>query len=237
MKTVSPQSASVYKLLNDGDELSAHEIADKLNVLPNAIYRVTKKLVDMGLVEQVDTYPLRFKAIPGQTAANLYMINAMQNFRKEFGVATQAISPGKAPTLSLVKGRNNLLRRDAQDARLARYSIDFIVSGHEVPDENILAYRKAITLGAKVRMIIHQEKQAYSKQTKEWQGIGADVRFLPGLDMRLFIYDKKIVYLTSYDPENYGSAFGVRFDYAPLAMQMSQLFEQNWEQAKSIKLR
>lgn len=233
MKTVSPQTANVYKLLNDGKVLSAQEIADELKVLPNAIYRATKKLVDIGLVEQIETYPLRFRAISSQTAANLYMINAMRDFRKEFGVA-QAVRPDKAPTLSLVKGRDNLLRRDAQDAKAARYTIDFIVSGHEVPNETILAYRKAITQGAKVRMIIHQDKQAYSKQTKEWQSIGAEVRFLPGLDMRLFIYDKKIVYLTSYDPENYGSAFGVRFDYPPLAMQMSQLFEQNWEQAKPL---
>jgi hypothetical protein len=52
--------------------------------------------------------------------------------------------------------------------------------------------------------------------------------------MRLFIYDKKIVYLTSFDAKNPGSAFGVRFDYSPLALQMSQLFEQNWQLAVPV---
>jgi sugar-specific transcriptional regulator TrmB len=235
MKTVSRQATSIYKLLNNGRVLTAQEIADELNVLPNAIYRAAKKLVDLGIVEQVETYPTRFKAIPGQTALNLYTMGAIQDFRREFGLVAQAAQTDGVPSISLLKDRKSMLRQDSRDARAAKYSIDFIVSGHEVPDETILAFRKAITVGVTVRMIVHQKEQAYSRQTKEWQKIGVDVRFLPGLDMRLFIYDKRIVYLTSYDPKNPGSAFGVRFNYPPLALQMSQLFEQNWERAKTIQ--
>ena len=219
---------------NNGRALSAQEIADELKVLPNVVYRATKKLIDLGIVEQVEAYPLRFKALPSQTAMSLYMVSMVQDFRREFGLVAQAAQTDGVPTISLLKDRKTMLRQDAKDARAAKYSIDFIVSGHEVPDETILAFRKAITVGAKVRMIVHQKEQAYSQQTKEWRRIGVDVRFLPNLDMRLFIYDKKIVYLTSFDAKNPGSAFGVRFDYSPLALQMSQLFEQNWQLAVPV---
>src|SRR3954464_833920 len=110
IKAASPQADEVFKLLSDGKELSAQEIADHLNILPNAVYRVTKKLSDMGLVEEVDSYPVRFKAVPAQMAMSLYMVAAAHSFRREFGLSQPA--SGKKtndPSISLIKDRPNLL--------------------------------------------------------------------------------------------------------------------------------
>jgi sugar-specific transcriptional regulator TrmB len=243
IKTVSPQTSEVYKLLSDSRALSAQEIADELGILPNAVYRVAKKLMDMGLVEELGGYPVRFQAVPAQTALSLYLVAATQNFRREFGLASLArpgatgrgrTEAGDSPTISLVKDRPSFLRRELVDTRVARQSIDLIVSGHEVPDENILSFRKAVLRGVRIRKIIHQPEQARSELTKMWQDIGVHVRFLPNLDMRLIIFDKRITYITSYDPKKPGSAFGVRFEYVPLAVQMTEVFEQNWQKAEEL---
>lgn len=235
IKTVSVQTSAVYKLLSNGRALSAQEIAEELGTLPNAVYRVAQKLVSMGMVEQLDSYPVRFKALPAQTALSLYMVAATQNFKREFGLTqTAATVVSDVPTISLIKDRPSLLRREEVDVRAATQSVDFIVSGHEVPDATMLAFRKAVTIGVPVRMIIHQSSQINSRQTAKWKEIGVQIRYLPDFEMRLFIFDKQTVYMTSYDTKKPNSAFGVRFAYVPLALQMSEVFEQNWQKAKKL---
>ena len=235
MKTVSPQTAEIYKLLNQGRALSAQEIAKRLEILPNAVYRVTRKLMDLGMIEELDGYPARFQALPAQTALGLYLVVAGQNFKREFGLSNPATNKQESgPTISLIKDRPALLRREVAELAHTRQSVDFVVSGHAVPDETMFAFRKATIKGVEVRMIIHQPEQARSKQPGLWKEIGAEVRYLPDFDMRLFIYDRRVTYLTSYDAKKPGSAFGVRFDYVPLALQMSEVFEQNWLKAREL---
>ncbi len=235
IKAASPQAADVYRLLCDAEELTAQDIADKLGILPNAVYRVAKKLMDIGLIEEISSYPVRFKAVPAQTALSLYMVAAAQNFRREFGLTSMPKAKiDTSPTISLIKDRQSLLARTATDARVSRESIDLIVSGHGIPDDNFMAYRKAAKLGVSIRKIVHQQEQTKGQWIDMWKEIGASVRYLPNFEMRMFIYDKRVVYITSFDSGKRGSAFGVRFEYVPLALHMTELFEQNWQKAKQL---
>ena len=235
LKTTSPQARAVYKLLDDGQELNAQQIADKLDVVPNSVYRLTKKLVDIGVVEEVASYPTRYRAVPLQTALSFYLLAASYNFRREFGLdRVRAIKVGNSPAIGLIKDRPSLLARATQDVRTTHESIDIIVSGHELPDDLYLAHRKAVIQGARIRRIVHQKDRRYTQENKLWKELGAEVRYLPDFSLRMLIYDKRIVYIASFDPDNPKGAFGVRFEYEPLAMQMTELFEQNWLQASEV---
>lgn len=215
--------------------MTAREIANEIDILPNAVYRVAKKLTDLGMIEKLGDYPARYRALPVQAAMSYYLMAATNSFRKEFGVQKPSPSAKQhGPTISLIKDRPSMLRRGASDANVAKQSIDIVVSGHEVPDETVMAYRRAITLGIPIRMIIHQKTQIDGFQVKLWKEIGVEMRYLPDLEVRMIIYDKQVVYITSYDAKSPGSAFGVRFAYEPLALQMSELFEQNWQKAKKL---
>ena len=68
VKTVSEQGAEIYKLLEGCESMTAKEIAWKLDILPNAVYRVTEKLAALGMVRKIESYPLRFKAVPSRSA-------------------------------------------------------------------------------------------------------------------------------------------------------------------------
>lgn len=235
IKTASPQTQEVYRLLNDSGELTVQEIADQIGIVPNSVYRLTEKLIKLGLVEEVRGYPVRYHAIPVQTAMSFYLLAASQNFRREYGLSQKAaVKAGNSPVISLIKDRPSLLKRSAQDIRAAHESIDIIVSGHELPDEMYQAHIKAKAQGARIRRIVHQKDRRFTKENQIWKEMGAEVRYLPDFSLRMLIYDKKIVYITSFDPESPASAFGVRFEYEPLAMQMTELFEQNWQKALEI---
>ncbi len=235
IKTVSEQTAEVYKLLSTGRTLRVQEIAKELGVLPNGIYRATDKLVDIGAIETVEGYPVSFRAVPAHTALNLYLTATAQNFKRTLGVTSQTTQPtGTEPKISLIKDRESMLLRSTRDIRKAERSIDFVVSGLMVPDDTYLAYRQAIAKGVKVRAIVQVRHEVGGKRLEQWKELGIAVRYLPDLRLRLLIYDRRITYIASQDPQNQSSGFGIRFEYKPLAEQMTNLFEQNWQKAQEL---
>jgi hypothetical protein len=67
-----------------------------------------------------------------------------------------------------------------------------------------------------------------------YQDMGAEVRYLPNSGIRLFVFDGRTAVLTSYDEDQSGRAFGIRFTYPPVAAQLDQLFEQRWSEAQAL---
>jgi sugar-specific transcriptional regulator TrmB len=235
--TVSPQAVAIYRRLDSQQSYSAQNIANELNILPNTVYRAIKELTGLGLVERVESYPLSFKKASPQKAMSLYLQAAAQNFRHQFGTKPESlITTAEEPLVTLVKDRSDMLHRENSDVRAAIQSIDFIVSGLEVPDAMVLAFRKAATVGVAIRAIVQQKRETSSERLERWQELGATVKYLPGLKLRLVVIDQRISYLTSYNPSDRNSAFGVRFDYEPLAVQMSEVFEQNWQHAQTLNI-
>ncbi len=236
MKPVTPQAKTIYKLLSKKGALSAQQIGEELGVLPNAVYRSADKLIGLGMVCQLDSYPVQYKAVPANVALNWYLLAAAQGFRQEFSVTVS--SAGKtqpSPSITFIKDRQSLLKRTNNDTTRSRDSINFIVSGIEVPDETILAYRKAITKGAKVRVLVQRKQETTTEKLEKWQDIGAAVRQSENIGVRLFVFDSRVVYFTSYNAASKGKAFGIRFEYEPLANLMNELFEQHWQASKPLR--
>lgn len=238
MKTVSEQSADVYRLLEEKKEpLTANQIADELKILPNAVYRVANKLIDIGMLQKEGSYPVYFKAVGTNSAMNWYLLAVAESFREEFTQKSKKLikkNSSNFPSISFIKDRESLLIKTNQDARQAKKSIDFVVSGLEVPDATVLAFRKPAVKGVKIRAIVQRKKEASKEKLEKWQDIGAYVKYLPDIGIRMFIFDSSIVYLTSYSSTSKEKAFGIRFAYAPIALQMETLFEENWKKAKKI---
>lgn len=232
LNMVSPQTSAIYRQIANCPDITAHDIANSLAIYPNAVYRAAKDLIDLGLVETTDTYPVRYKPSPAQKALSLYLQASAKNFRNQFGVGATNSNPiNETFSISLVKDRESLLKSQNADVLVAKFSIDFIVSGLEVPDETVLAFRKAAAVGVKIRAIVQQKRETSKDQLEKWHDLGATVKYLPDLKIRLIVIDQKITYLTSYDPSHKNSAFGVRLNYEPFAVQMSELFNLNWQKA------
>ena len=51
---------------------------------------------------------------------------------------------------------------------------------------------------------------------------------------RVVVIDGQITHFGSYDPLRQPESMGVRFDYAPYATMMDELFEQRWKLSKEI---
>lgn len=238
LKLLSPQAKAVYKLLSKRSPLTAREIGDSLGILPNAVYRANKQLLELSVIEKSNSYPVTYSRVPLPSAMGWFLLSAQRSFRETFSTNDDLqalIKVTNAPSMSFVKTRANLLSKTDKDAVLAKREINFIVSGLEVPDSTVLAYRKATTKGVRVRALIQKRNETSKEKLEQWHDLGVEFRYIDDLGIRMFVFDNKIVYLTSYSQDKKQEAFGVRFAYVPFAVMMNGLFEQKWEAAERFR--
>src|SRR6266571_1399250 len=84
IKLFSPQAASIYRLLQDGKQLTAKDIARELHVFPNTVYRAIKQLQEKGFVKEMSTYPITYQIQPEHEALDLYSLILKKQFQTAF---------------------------------------------------------------------------------------------------------------------------------------------------------
>ncbi len=235
IQAVPKQSIRVFKVLSASGDLSAKQIAEQANVLPNTVYRAMKPLIQLGMVEELATYPVTYRASSLSVAREWYLRAALESFKKDFGLAA-VTSTKNQPTITFIKNRDIMRLVTEQEAHKAQKEINCILSGHKVAESTISVYKDAVARGVKFNVIIENDPKSPDVDLQAFETMGADVKFLPNIGMRLFIFDKKTTVITSYDPEVPTQAFGIMFTYSPVAKQLDQLFEQRWQQAEIIAL-
>lgn len=233
-KQPSPQAAEIYHLLLKGKSMSAKDIGKQLRIFPNAVYRAVKQLLALGFVEEIYSYPIKFQAKPPSQALELFLGAARQSFGVAFGLGSKNQHIHKLLPLTFLQTRSQLLAMTAKDTARTKSEINLIASGTEVPAETILQNQRAVERGIMVRLLVQNLKEVTPEKLRSWKKAGVEVRHYPLIEARIFIFDHKIVYFTSYDPINKEIAIGMRFDYDPYAQMMDELFEQRWKLAKEI---
>lgn len=232
-KSISPQSEQIYRLLLKNHSLTAKAIANYLNIFPHAVYRAAKPLIELGFIHKVGEYPIEYEAKPISETADLYAFLIKKSFQDVFS-RDQMQSGNKPLDIAFIKNREDLIKKTNKDLENSKSTVYFIVSGLEVSPETVLQYKNAIQRGVKIKAIVQNLDETKREMFHNWQRMGVDVRFHPNMEARIFIFDGKIVYFTSYNPKNKDEAIGTRFNYPPLARLINELFEKRWKIAKGI---
>jgi len=215
--------------------MTAKEIGKALKIFPNAVYKSTQPLLELGLVEKVSRYPVRFQAQQLTVAIQSYSSIINQNLQEIVGHIPRSSSIQSDLSLNFIRTRKERLELIYRDTAQTRDAINLIASGLEVPAEAILAYKKAIDRGVKIRIIVQNLDEVKAEMYNNWKKIGVEVRYFPGIQARIYTFDHNTLYLSSYDSKDKKETIGVRFTYAPVAKLMDELFEQRWKLAKEIK--
>ena len=230
-KTLSPKASESYNLLLRHPGLSAKDISKKMAIVVNSVYRNLRELIKLGLIEEVGGYPLKYRPKPVSEAVALYTRLIRQNFYESFGLGGQAEGSLK---IKFFQSRKDFLRLVEKDFNRAKKYINVIISGHEVPADFVLSHKKAVDRGAKIRKLIQHLNVESIQVAKNYQKIGVETRHTPLMNMRIVVIDGQVTYFGSYTPDRQQESIGVRFDYAPYAKLMSELFEQRWSAAKDM---
>jgi sugar-specific transcriptional regulator TrmB len=229
IQITSRQARNVYDSVAKNGAMTAAEIAQELDILPNTIYRAAHHLLKLGVLEKTADYPAKFKVSGSNNAIDWYLLAARKSFETSFMPKRQPKAGTLSnPDITFIKNRTMLLKQTDKDTKAAKHEINFIVSGLEVPDETVLAYRRAATQGVHIRALVQRKKGTNAERLEQWHKLGVEVKHTSDLGIRLFVFDSQVVYLTSYSTKSKDTAFGIRFDYAPMAELMNSLFEERW---------
>lgn len=235
---LNPQSEAIYNELSKTKKITAKIIGHRLGIHPQAAYRAIKPLLTLGVVEQIGRYPRKYRILTSEDSLETYLKMAQEEYIRKF-FSNARVKNNKNPFSQLlqivfIQNRKVLNMKTIEDIVHANKTFDCIVSGHEVPAEQLLAYKKALARGVKLRFVVQNSDKFNRYMFLNWRKLGIKVKYYPVLDARIIILDKKIVYITSYNPKIHEEAVGVRFDYAPIAKLMSEVFESRWMQAEEI---
>lgn len=236
IRSLPPQSVAIYQELSKGNHMTAKKLGSQLGIYPQAAYRAIKPLKELGVVEQIGRYPRKYRIRASEDSLETYLQLMQEYYIKTFLPKKGGIKTILAQLLKVtfIQNRDELLQKSNEDIQKAKYRVDNIVSGDEVPAETILVRKNAIAKGVKFRFIVQKFDKFNRYMFTNWQTLGVKVRYYPVLEARLIVIDAKIVYITSYNPSVNGEAVGVRFEYPPIAKLMQELFENRWSQAKEI---
>lgn len=232
--SLSKQSLALYQLLLSSGTLNAKEIGEKMHIVPNSVYRAAEPLISLGMAEKLDSYPVTYKAVSPHSAANWYARALAQNFREAFSDTSNVVLNPDAPSMTFIKDRQHMIDVVEKEILNTKHSFNYIVSGHRVPDSNVLAIRKITTKGISARCIIQNTTSTTHNPLETYADMGVEVRYLPNIGIRLFVFDSRTVIMTSYDITQSSRAFGIRFRYPPVAAAMNELFEEKWKTATPL---
>ena len=89
---LSHDDVACYIELVHRGSLRASELAQAVNIFPNAVYRIIDRLKQKGFVVVLDTHPVTFQAIPPQVAINAFVQRQAQALEEVKTLSIQAFA-------------------------------------------------------------------------------------------------------------------------------------------------
>lgn len=236
LSPLSPQAAEVYRMLLATDEpTTAKSLGSKLSIFPNSVYRVVKDLEKHGLVERLSGRPVRFRARPAEKAVDGLFLPYREWFLESFSAGKEdRVEERDDLGVSFIHNRDESIERSTEDQKSAKKEVLLIISGDEVPQETILVNKQAMERGVKIKIIAQRVDEENREMLENWQKMGMEIRYSPTIKTRITIIDGRIVYIVSYNPEDYKQGIGVRFNYPPVAHLLREMFMRRWRETKRI---
>lgn len=231
-------------LLSESNPLSAKQLAVKLHIHPNTIYRLAKPLINIGLISKAPQYPYQFAAKSIDEGLSLFLLHQNDWFWEQFSVPGQKkhssqnnqISKSQEIKISFIQSRDELFNLSLGEIEKANTSIDLLRSGNEIPTEVMLALLKAKKRKVLTRMLVQDYGPENANQVSYWQQNGILVKKTILRHVRLMIYDSLAIYFMSYRHTDSDKDLGMKISYPPFATMLSQLFDQWWQKADTINL-
>ncbi len=226
---LSPQAQKLFQtLLQTSKPQTNKQLAHKLNIVPNSVYRLTQDLINMNLIIKHQTHPLTFSAKPTSETLGIFLLNQTSWFQDRFPSSSANVN------FSFIQGRDKLMEHSVAEIDKCKKSVDLLRSGHEIPAETMRALVQAKNRGIITRMLIQDYSPQNAHLVSNWQQNGILVKYTQTTHLRLMLYDSRILYFMSYKHQNSKQDLGLKITYPPFATMLSQVFEKLWQQAEKI---
>lgn len=231
------ESLSYLTLLKEG-ALSASGVGRKIDVLPNAVYRLMESLAKKGFVIDLGGRPRRFQARPPEAAFNAFLESQAVVIEKAKTAALESLTKAPkraAPTrVDLVTGQEEVFAKAVEMYNEAKEETLLISIGESIPEELLLAIRDALERKVRMKMIAHKYDKTNKELLSSWKRMRVEVRHYPDWGFHLLVCDAKRVLIAANNPENTKERTGIVFGSPALAKALRDYFYATWEKAEEI---
>ena len=229
---------NIYLHLLQNQYLTVKEIADRLYVVPQAVYRPLKNLEKLGLVFKSKLDQVVFSAAnPNLGLDNLFRLksNELKKSKNEALLRLSGLNkPNKISDIRVILGKEKMLERYVQLAKQAEREILVISIGEKVGEEILLANRDATDRGVKIMLIFQKFNQDNQSLLKSYAKMGWAVGHYPSEGYHLVVVDTQNVLLAVNNPSLTDERTTIEFNSFGLATAFREYFFTIWQKSKVI---
>lgn len=227
-----------YQLLVSQGARTAYEIAAKLNIFPNAVYRLMKGLGKKGFVVELETRPATFQPIPPTTAVTYFSQFKVKHIEELKLRAIERVSQTgmrKPKTqMNVLTGKNALFTAYVRLAKEATHEILIISIGEPVNDDMKLVNRDCLERGVAIKFIAHRSDPSNKQLLLSWVAMGIAVKHIPDWGFHLVVFDGKESILAVNNPTQTEERLSLFIDNKGLSTAFRTYFLSLWKNAKPI---
>lgn len=235
---LSRDEARCYTLLISKGSLKAGELANEMDIYPNAVYRIMERLENKGFIVALDTHPVTFQAIPPRVAIPAYIDmkeKALEELRNVSLTSFQEEKTTSSTKVDIQTGKKQMFDTYVSLAKRAKKEICIISLGEAVPDDIKLANRDAIERGVQLKFISHIHTSTNRELLRSWVRMGMEVRHFQGGGFHLQVFDGKTSVLTANNPKNTSERTSMVIYNEGISTVLRDYFYSVWEKAAPIK--
>lgn len=236
---LSRDAGKCYQVLLESGSLTSEELARKIDVLPNAVYRLTNKLDKKGLIVSLDTYPVKFQALSPDIALSALASEQIKEIEESKTLVIQSLQThginNPQTKIDILTGWKSMMNKYVDLAKEAKEEILIVSIGEPVTDEIKLANRDALERGVSIKFIVHKYNQENYGLLRSWIKMGIEVRYFAESGYHLVVIDGKKCLLATSNPQNSQERTSVVIYGEGLSKAMQQYFYLLWEKSLAIK--
>jgi sugar-specific transcriptional regulator TrmB len=232
------QEIETYSILLKHNDLSAQEIAQKLAIYPNTVYRTANTLMEFGLITILGKYPTLFRAISPQTSIPLLAerkIKKLQEITTDIGAVPLLQNSNISSTkVDLIYGQENIFNEGAKLLDQTKKEMLVISVGEPIPPELLLSVRNAIKRGVVIKMIVHKCDLDNKTVLDNLKNNGYKIKYYPGWGFHIAIYDKEKSLQIISNPKNSEERVATLTRSVGLSKALADYFNFIWQKAKNV---
>ena len=236
---LSRDAGKCYQALLEFGSLTSEELARKIDVLPNAVYRLTNNLEKKGLIVRLDTYPVKFQALSPDVAFSALASEQIKEIEESKTLVIQSLQTKRVNNpqtkIDILTGWKSMMNKYVDLAKEAKEEILIVSIGEPVTDEIKLANRDALERGVSIKFIVHKFNQENHELLRSWMKMGIQVRHFAESGYHLVVIDGKKCLLATSNPRNTQERTSVVIYGEGLSRAMQQYFYILWEKSLAIK--
>ncbi len=235
---LTTQEANIYLWLLEHGPARPASVAKALKLLTPAVYRSVHSLSRKGFLSLSGRRPYWLEPIPPEIVLPAFVKKqalVMNQLAQELSLFLAPKTKIKDPTqVEVIYGKEKNHYFAAQLARESQKEILAISIGEPIPPDLLVAIRKAVLRGIRMKLIVHKYDDENKELLENYVKNGMEIRYYPDWGFHLAVFDKKKVLLSVNDPENTRRRISIFFHSRGLAKAMRDYFLTVWKKAEEI---